>query len=313
MKKLCFLILFSFIFKINQGQNLVPNGDFENYTSCPGALGLIINAAPWVNPSLASPDYFNSCATVSTVDVPQNVLGYQQPHSGNGYVGIFVFTQPPLIFNYREYIEVQLATPLVANSCYHFEMYVNTADESKFAVEELNIYFSNAVLTGYPVNQLPFIPQMTNTAGFISDTLAWNLISGEYYAVGGESYLTIGNYKDNASTNFITIDSTAQYAGAYYYIDDVSLILNPCSGIEDVNSKDAISVFPNPVKNVLNVATNNQVPSEIKLYDATGKIYLQQQFVNAATINTEHLEQGIYFYEIKFNDGGTKHGKVIKD
>ena len=41
MKEWCFLILFSFICKINQAQNLVPNGDFETYTSCPTGLGFI--------------------------------------------------------------------------------------------------------------------------------------------------------------------------------------------------------------------------------------------------------------------------------
>src|SRR6187399_1797031 len=107
MKKLSFLIVFIFICKINQGQNLVPNGNFENISGCPTGIGQLTNAIPWLNPSLASPDYYNQCATSSAVGVPQNVLGYQQAHSGNGYAGIFVYTQPPINMDFREYVEAQ--------------------------------------------------------------------------------------------------------------------------------------------------------------------------------------------------------------
>src|SRR4051812_49167417 len=84
------------------GQNLVPNGDFETYNSCPTTLSgigfspsctLFPTVASWVNPlKNSTPDYLNSCAPGSTgVKVPATVFGYQLPYDGNAYAGIIAW------------------------------------------------------------------------------------------------------------------------------------------------------------------------------------------------------------------------------
>jgi hypothetical protein len=60
---------------------------------------------------------------------------------------------------------------------------------------------------------------------YLNDTLNWMKVSGSYTAKGTEKYITLGNFIDFNNTN------TQQQApcnsppcGAYYYIDDVSIV-----------------------------------------------------------------------------------------
>src|SRR5947207_14609609 len=77
--------------------NLIPNGDFEYYSDCPGYENELYNlnkAVPWFNPTLNTPDYFNACDSLipsyASSGVPDNFEGSQYPHSGFGYAGISV-------------------------------------------------------------------------------------------------------------------------------------------------------------------------------------------------------------------------------
>lgn len=72
--------------------NLVSNGSFENYSSCPTGFGSIALAVGWLNPSNSTPDYFNSCYTFADhfADVPLNCLAYQDARTGDAYAGIYI-------------------------------------------------------------------------------------------------------------------------------------------------------------------------------------------------------------------------------
>ncbi len=87
MNKRNYLIQLMLICGICRAQNLVPNGDFEQYSTCPLSQGEILNAIPWINPAVmgfgGSPDYFNQCSPAVTngQSVPQNISGIQQAQS----------------------------------------------------------------------------------------------------------------------------------------------------------------------------------------------------------------------------------------
>ena len=216
------------------GQNLVPNGDFEQYSGCPTNTNQLDSALFWINPSnVGTPDYFNQCALpISGMGIPYNFIGFQQAHSGTAYSGIALRTL--FGYNYREFIEAPLISTLLANTCYYFEMYVNSSNNSTLSTDDIGIYFSDTVIIGinnqYP---LPFTPQINNQTGSVFDTLNWTLVSGNYTAVGGENYVIIGNFKDDLITDTIISNNNAAYPGAYVYIEDVSLTL--CTGIEEKN------------------------------------------------------------------------------
>lgn len=305
---------------IGYGQNLVPNGDFEQFSGCPTNWSQIDSALFWMNPTIGgtgagTPDYFNSCDTSFLVSVPSNSLGFQIPHSGNAYGGIVLY-HLNVGSNLREFIEVPLVSTLIANQQYHFEMYANIIDEGAASTDAVAVYFSDTVISG--VNNwlpLPFNPQINNMSGNFLDSINWTLVSGDYTALGGESYLIIGNFKDDSLTTTIP-NSTSGSARpvAYALIDDVSLTL-----ITGTNSSNEMKIFetfptlfPNPVTDKLNVQINNNEQTEIILYDLSSKKLLQQTFTNTTTINTEQLAKGIYLYTLRNRNGIIKNGKVIK-
>jgi hypothetical protein len=89
-----------------QAQNLVPNGDFEEYFGCPSMVGQIDSCKYWTHPAnlVAGADYFNRCSTFIGVDVPINKNGIQEPRSGDAYCGMAIY-DPYSIIDYREYIK----------------------------------------------------------------------------------------------------------------------------------------------------------------------------------------------------------------
>ncbi|HIA06183.1 MAG TPA: PKD domain-containing protein [Flavobacteriales bacterium] len=241
------ILLFALLTAFNldgTGQNLVPNWDFETYAPCPSATSQLSLAIPWSSPSNGTPDYYNACAPPGNVNVPNAGLGYQQARSGVGFGGMILYEDlsffgpcpdPGSGSEYREYLEVQLTSPLVGGVTYCVEMYVNLPNTCRYQTEDFGIYFSNTYVFMGTAVALPFSPQFVNPAGAIADTTDWVQVAGTYLATGGEEYILIGNFKDDASTNVGCFDPMALIPYAYYFIDDVCIspdsvcCSNPCN------------------------------------------------------------------------------------
>lgn len=235
MKRLLFiLIIFNLQYSIHC-QNLVPNPSFEEYDSCPTGIGnsiydAVAEAQPWYNPTSATPNYLNMCNGT----VPNNLFGSQQARTGVAYMGFYVYNPGSIIW--REYIQAPLDTPLIAGQEYCVEIYVNLAgDDRRYATDDIGVYFSDTAVSNAPdcgggntnCGPLPYTPQVNNPDGnFITDTSNWVLISGIFTAAGGESYITIGNFKDSANTDIILVQASGSNT-IYYYIDDISLTRIP--------------------------------------------------------------------------------------
>lgn len=206
--------------------NLVPNPSFETYSSCPDFLSEIDRAVPWDIPTTGgSSDYYNVCAPgASLVSVPNNSFGTQAPRTGDGYAGIIV--RP--INDYREYITVPLTSPLIASTTYTVEFWLSLVDLSNQAIDRMGAYLSVGPVGPLPgAPTLPYTPQVESPANaFLSDKVNWMQVTGTYTAAGGESYITIGNFHDNASTNISPLGA-GSYTGTYYYVDDVSVTAQP--------------------------------------------------------------------------------------
>ncbi|MFI5218924.1 MAG: T9SS type A sorting domain-containing protein [Bacteroidia bacterium] len=285
-----------------KGQNMVPNGGFEDTLMCPTSMSQIDYCLFWTNPCLppynsgtggsGSSDYFNACSESTNVDIPFTAWGYQFAHSGNGYAGLYAYTSVDI---FREYIEVTLNSPLISNNCYHLEIHVNLANASGLTTDTIGIYFSDSLITGFHTHDtLPFVPQLKLNSGFITDTLNWTLLSGNYFATGGESYMTIGNFNSNANTNL-----SPGWGIIYFFIDDVSL--TDITGINEHNPQTEIIIYPNPAGEELNVQCSmfNVQEKEIKIYDVMGKEVLKSEInFQSSTFNIQSLKSGMYFIEI---------------
>lgn len=80
--------------------------------------------------------------------------------------------------------------------------------------------------------------------------------------------------------------------------------------IENLQENDFL-LYPNPTSDILYFYGNDAQGFSIKLFDISGKVILEKIIENNSNIDIQHLQDGVYFYQI-FTDNQTKTGKIIK-
>jgi gliding motility-associated-like protein len=221
-------ILFILISNFGLGQNLIPNPSFEVYDTCPTTISSVgdyqINhCTGWTAPSLATSDYFNACSPLA--NVPNAVFSYQYALDGVGMLGMLMEIDSGEI-PYFEYVQAKLSKPLIQGYSYKFSFNVNLANGSDYAVKKIGAWFTtNAVSSNDGLPLFSVNPQIENTTGFITDTLGWTKIEGEFIADGGEEYITIGYYSDTLNVDTLRNNPSAisSVIFVYYYIDGLEL------------------------------------------------------------------------------------------
>jgi hypothetical protein len=212
-------VLFFWLFlpSLSRGQvNLVSNGDFEDTTNC-NNLYSYLSSAPWFNPNVATPDYFGP-----TFQCGANPYE-QTPLSGDAYFGMYFHQSPST----REYVEVLLNNQLVFNHIYEVKYLVSRSDHFKRAQNRFEACFTDTILahTNQPDTRLTCNSiQLNSSNQIITNTLNWIELSGYYIANGTEKYLTIGNFSHDSLITVVIVNNSAPSNGAYYYVDDVSVI-----------------------------------------------------------------------------------------
>jgi hypothetical protein len=230
MKRFVFIILILFCFVANQQAqiNLVKNPSFENISACPSMGNNIKQAIGWDTLKMGGgggPEVFNSCANPNNYfGVPTNLFGisYQVSKTGISYSSMSWFITPTIQI---EYIQTQLLNPMVIGNTYCVKFYVSLTNRSQYAIDELSAYFDDGSI--YAPYYAPVIvnPQVKSPTGvFYSDTLNWMKVEGLYTATANHTYLTLGNFKSQAATNYTVAYPTNTSIVAEYYTDDVSVI-----------------------------------------------------------------------------------------
>lgn len=81
--------------------------------------------------------------------------------------------------------------------------------------------------------------------------------------------------------------------------------------VEDDMLKEAISVYPNPTKNVINIKTVNQSiqVKKVDLIDLSGKLIYSKNDTNL--IDVKGFSTGIYVLKIQSQDGGELNKKIV--
>ncbi|HMR46939.1 MAG TPA: T9SS type A sorting domain-containing protein [Bacteroidia bacterium] len=322
MKKFLIIVL-CFIALNSNAQNLVINPSFENTIPCWIFINLgtwQMQCTNWYSASGGSPDYFSETydPLCYALPVPQSTAGYQYARTGVAYVGLATIgsTLFPSHANIREYVGGILSDTLKQGHEYCVSFYVSVAEELKYVTDGIGLYLSVDSAVDYTINtNLSFVPQISNPAGnIIYDTLNWVQISGTYIANGGEKYLTIGNFKDDANT---MIDSTsATSLNAYLFIDDVSVI--DCTvGINEIESyKNKISLMPNPAieKTIYSNQLEKNQKGVINIYSKFGvrvSSYLLHEGYNKVLIDLHELAQGVYIIKTEVNGRVTDIRKLV--
>jgi len=222
------LLIISVTYVPAQEHNLVLNPGFEEYEKCPedytpeNLTHKLVSA--WTYPTRATPDYFNRCSP-KNVGVPKNFAGESEPHGGNGYVGAILSGTEE---SYREYIQGKLGSHLIKGQKYCVHFFYKLASYSRFAVDQMSLYFSDIEIKNDINTNLSYTPQITNKVGLFLDNIdEWDEFCTVYTAAGNENYFIIGNFKNYDNTNYVVTDKNVvnlrNKAYAYYYFDDVSI------------------------------------------------------------------------------------------
>jgi OmpA-OmpF porin, OOP family len=225
-QSLLFFFLFAALFSMAQ-MNLVPNPSFEKLSGKPKSVGELTKAFPWISPTDGSSDVFTKSSKDPLIGVPNNQLGSQIPRTGDQYAGAIFFKNKEN--DSREYLQVELMQELEADEVYCFDMFVSLAELSKYAIDKIGVYFSDNSIRFKNWAPIAVKPQIENGAKrIISNTDDWTIICGQYKAIGGEKFITIGNFYPNEETNVEKIKKPSSIKGtqtefAYYYIDDVAV------------------------------------------------------------------------------------------
>lgn len=300
--------------KKNFAQNLVPNHSFEKNDTCPDFFAELSKANYWFSATTGTPDYFNACYLPNLypdIDVPLNNFGYQDAHDGVAYIGVVAFWSG-LSVTWREYAEVKLLQPLEANKKYHVHFFVSLADSSIYATDAMGAYFSYDSVVSQSYDALGFQPQIMNDQGnFLTDTMNWIEISGNYLAGGGENYLLIGNFKDQQNTDSVQVlplDNTQQFPFllAYYWIDDVCVSLDSAECDRELNISaqgwgTEIQIGPNPVQDLLVIQSQESL-SNIEIINELGqkiKVNFKANGFNKSEVDVSQLPETYYLLKIQ--------------
>ena len=304
-------IILLFCPMISIGQNLVPNYSFEDTVD--------VKVSP-----LYAPKYWKAVGKEGWIyhtphnnsayplfGAPNNLTGYQNARTGISYILLMVNDLYTTIrSSRREYMQVKLTRPLLFDSTYCFQLFMNLPDSIQFASKNmLGIYFSPNAFSVNHINYLPYTPQITISPNtHITDRQNWVEINMQYKASGGEEYITIGNFND---TNYI--DTTFVPGGgnqfwmeaSYYYIDDVWLshcdsLPDSLIGIKEQSLKRQLSVYPNPFVHDFIIRSKQNQKLHFSLNNSLGQFIpfeLEKQG-NNYRLQPNDIPKGMYFLQV---------------
>jgi len=221
------IIILNSLFIQYKGQvNYVQNPSFEDLDSC-NSLNFNYPPRHWDTLRAGGgggPEACTPCAILAITRVPTNgyAPSFQIPRTGNKYVFYSNYIEIP-VPGEKEYIQNELIDTLKPNENYCVTFYLSLMNESKYAITEFGAYLDNGTVSSPYYGTATVTPQIKSSPGvLLTDTLGWIKVQGKFLAQGNEKYLTLGNFKSNASTTFSIMGGPRLVAD--YYVDDVSVI-----------------------------------------------------------------------------------------
>lgn len=204
-----FPLFFVFIPHVFIGQNLIENGKFESYQSCPNQIGQISKAFPWVALNTGTPDFFhNNCPFADS----ENSLD-------EGSIGLIIYCE----YNDAiEYFGQKLKSPLTKG--WHTLSFDVKAKNEAFFSNNLGVIVQKGdIKLNYwgAIHQAPIF----NIDSAISNTEKWLHHQFNFYAQGGENFVAFGNFLPPEKIKLQINNQVKSYPGwvTYCFIDNISL------------------------------------------------------------------------------------------
>lgn len=247
--------------------NLVQNPSFEETTKKIKEEGSIELAFPWESPTDTKADIFNPRSKGEDWGVPINKYGDAQPKSGEGYAGVLFHSYKDA--EPRSYLQMKLTAGLEEEKVYCVKMSVMLAMLSKYASNNIGMYLSDKPINTEAIAEGAITPQIIHSQNKIFDEMFdWTDICKTYIAKGGEKYLIIGNFSGPGETQEEKIKKPKgvigqQARGAYYYVDDVSVMnmagVDECDCEKDASGKSLQVKYSKEVSSDLEVDVSEDI------------------------------------------------------
>lgn len=260
---ICVLISVS---AIGQG-NMIENGGFDEIEKKIKEGGAIALATGWTSPTATPADLFNKEAKAEEFGAPKNMYGDAEPLNGEGYAGIMVYSykdEAP-----RQFLQARLRYPMEEEKVYCVKMNVMLSMLAKFSSNNLGIYISADPVTSEQIEEYTIQPQIIHSQNKIFDEqFDWEAICQSYIAKGDERYITIGNFGPTDMTQAEKVKKPKgvtgnQARGAYYYIDDVSVLnmagVDECDCELDPGGKSLQVVYSKNVSTEMEVDASQDI------------------------------------------------------
>lgn len=290
--------------------NLVPNPSFEDFQNgCPANFHEMPLHWTWWR---ESPNSFSTCVQPQNLFdslgwAPWNGFGYQEPASGNSYVGAYAFSPDPFSGNnFREYLGCELTEPLVVGETYYVSFKTSLGLWNYYwvlwACSHVGLIFTTQ---GYqhPNNPMP-IPNFAHvySKSIIADTANWVTVSGTVVADKPYTHLGLGVFFEQQYLDTLRMINIPGQSGlgAYYYFDDVCVSSSSDCLLASVKgqSKPRITLFPNPSEDWVSI-TGLPMYAKLRLFGSNGQLVLLHDWTSSANkINISGLPEGIYVAEI---------------
>jgi hypothetical protein len=143
---------------------------------------------------------------------------------------------------------------------------------------------------------------LTKWNGVKSDTIAIADTSLYYNPIYSLLTLNLTYFSNQVPDSAVVILASSRRSNearvnSTLFVDDAEF--SGWVGVHDYESKNIISLYPNPAKEELHFKINNQENVEINIIDSKGK-RITSLVVNGgeATVDTRNYCSGIYFYEV---------------
>lgn len=276
-----------------QGDNLVPNGSFENSDlrklKSQGQLEEFTE--DWFSATEASLDLYAEGMKSEKVNIPNNIYGKQEATDGVCYAGFRAFSKDPKLP--RTYFEVELSTELEKNQLYCVSFDVSLSDLSRYGVNGVGAFLSDRKIeqgnTG-ALNRTASVLHKADKVMSLQD--GWETICGTFIGTGEEEYLVIGGFHKDSDVEDEKMKKPSGVTGvvknqAYYYLDNVRV--TPIEAKSQCACSAADEVRTDLVYGSSVVLSESMTPDEIVSISAVYYAFLKRRPTGAGAATVSKL------------------------
>ncbi len=157
-------------------------------------------------------------------------------------------------------------------------------------------------------SQMP-IPTVFNIGDTVYSDITDTSFNFQWVNNGAPIANANGLYYVNADSGCYQLQLT-DYNGCTSLSDTSCLF----TGIDQIPSvPKSIALYPNPFSHSLTLVSTENDPLHFTLYDLTGRLVIQNSFVQRIIISTDNLRSAVYFYEVSNKNVVIQRGKLLKE